>query len=162
MPNTLWPHGLKHARFSCPSPAPWDYSNSCPSSRWCHVTISSYVVPFSSVFQSFPASGSFLVSQFSASGGQIFGVSASALVLPMNIQGWFPLELTGLIFLLSRGLLSVLQHHNSKASILQLSAFLMVQLSHLYITARKTIGFTIWTFVGKVMTLFLIHCLGLS
>ena len=86
----------------CPSPTPGAYSNSCPSSRWCHPTISSSVVPFSSCPQSFPASGSFQVSQFFASGGQSIGVSVSASVLPMNIQGWFPLGLTGLISFSSR------------------------------------------------------------
>ena len=94
------PHGLQHARLPCPSPAPRACSNSCPSSRWCHPIISSSVVPFSSCLQSFPASGSFPVSQFFASGGQSIRASASASVLPMNIQDWFPLGLTGLIFLL--------------------------------------------------------------
>ena len=102
--NYLWPHGLQHTRLSCPSPTPRAYSNSCPLSRWCHPTISSSVVPFSSHLQSFPASRSFPVSQFFTSGGQSFGVSASASVLPMNIQDWFPLGLTGLISLQSKGL----------------------------------------------------------
>ena len=88
-------------RLPCPSPPPRVCSNSCPSSRWCHPTISSSVIPFSSCPQSFPASGSFLVSQFLASGGQSIGTSASASVLLMNIQGWFPLGFTGLISLLS-------------------------------------------------------------
>ena len=92
-------------RLPCPSPTPGAYSNSCPSSRWCHPTISSSVVPFSSCLQSFPASGSFSIqSQFFTSGGQSIGVSASASVLPMNIQDWFPLGLTGLISLKSKGL----------------------------------------------------------
>ena len=91
------PHGLQHARLPCPSPTPGVCSNSCPSSQWCHPTISSSVIPFSSYLQSFPASGSFPLSQFFASGGQSIGVSASASVLPMNIQDWFPLGLTGLI-----------------------------------------------------------------
>ena len=99
---TLRPHGLQHARLSCPSPSPGACSNSCPSSRWCYPTISSSVIPFSSCPQSFPSSGSFQMSQLIALGGQIIGVSASASVLPMNIQGWFPLGLTGLIFLLSK------------------------------------------------------------
>ena len=98
--DSLQPHGLQYARLPCPSPTPKACSDSCPSSRWCHPTISSSVIPFSSCLQSFPASGSFLVSQFFATGGQSFGVSASTSVLPMNIQDWFPLGLTGLI---SRG-----------------------------------------------------------
>ena len=101
---TLWPHGPQHARAPCPSPIPGTYSNSCPSSRWCHPTISSSVIPFSSCLQSFPASGSFPVSQFFTSGGQNTGVSALASVLPMYIQDWFPLGLTGLIFLQSKWL----------------------------------------------------------
>ena len=95
--DSLWPHGLQYARLPCPLPTPGACSNSCPSSRWCHPTISSSVVPFSSCLQSFPASGSFLMSQFFASGGQSIGASASALVFQMNIQDWFPLGLTGLI-----------------------------------------------------------------
>ena len=104
---TLWPHGLQHARLPCPSPTPRAYSNSCPLSRWCHPTISSSVIPFSSCLQSFPASGSFLVSQFFTSGSQSIGASASASVLPMNMQGVFPLGLTHLLSLLSKGLLRV-------------------------------------------------------
>ena len=94
---TLRPHGLQHARLPCPSPTPRTCSNSCPLSRWCHPTISSSVIPFSSCLQSFPALGSFPRSQLFASGGPSIGVSASASVLPMNIQDWFPLGLTGLI-----------------------------------------------------------------
>ena len=101
---TLRHHGLQHARLLCPSPTPRAYSNSCPWSRWCHPTISCSVVPFSSHLQSFPASGSFQMSQFFASSGQSIGISSSASVLPMNIQDWFPLGLTGLISLQSRGL----------------------------------------------------------
>ena len=104
MSDSLWPHGLQHARLPCPTPTLEVYSNSCPSSRWCHPTISSSVVPFSSHLQSFPASGSFQMSQFFTLGGQSIGVSASASVLPMNIQDWFPLGLTGLISLQSKGL----------------------------------------------------------
>ena len=90
--DSLWPHRLQHARLPCPSPTPEAYSNSCPLSRWCHPTISSSVVPFSSHLQSFPASGSFQMSQFSASGSQSIGVSASTSVLPVNIQDYFPLD----------------------------------------------------------------------
>ena len=96
--HPLWPHGLQHARPPCPSPTPGAYSNSCPLSQWCHPTISSSVVPFSSHLQSFPASGSFQISQFFASGDQSIRASASASVLPVNIQDWFHL---GLIFLIS-------------------------------------------------------------
>ena len=92
-------------QLPCPSPSPWAYSNSCPWSQWCHPTISSSVVPFSSCLQSFPASGSFPVSWLFTSGGQSIGTSAS--VPPVNIQGWFPLGLTGLISLQSKGLLRV-------------------------------------------------------
>ena len=95
--DSLQPHGLQHARPPCPSPTPGIYSNSCPLSPWCHPTISSSVIPFSSCLQSFPASGSFPMSQFFTSGGQRIGASASASVLPMNIQDWFPLGWTGLI-----------------------------------------------------------------
>ena len=104
--DSLWPQGLQHARLPYLSSTPGACSNSCPLSQWCHPTISSSVVPSSSYLQSFPASGSFQMSQF-ASGGQRTGASASALILPMNIQDWFPLGLTGLIFLQSEGLSSV-------------------------------------------------------
>ena len=103
MSNSLGPHGL-HTRPLCPSLTPEVYSDSCPLSQWCHPTISSSVVPFSSYLQSLPASGSLPVSQFFASGGQSIGVSASASVLPMKIQDWFPLGWTGWISLLSKGL----------------------------------------------------------
>ena len=100
----LPPHGLQHSRLPCLSPTPRAYSNSWSLSQWCHPTISSSVVRFSSHLQSFPASVSFPMSQFFASGGQIIGASASASVLPMNIQYWFPLGLTGLTSLQSKGL----------------------------------------------------------
>ena len=102
--DSLQSHGLKNTRFPCPSPTPRAYTNSCPLSRWCHPTISSSVIPFSSHLQSFPASGSFPMNQFFASGGQRIGVSASASVLPMNIQDWFPLGWIGWISLQSKGL----------------------------------------------------------
>ena len=130
------------------------YSNSCPSSQWCHTTISSSVVPFSSCLQSFPASGSFQMSQFFASGVQSIGVSASTSVLPMNIQDWFPWGWTGWISLQSKGLFkSLLQHHSSKASIFLHSTFFIVQLSHPYMTTGKTTALTRQTFVGKVTSL---------
>ena len=102
--NSLWPHELQHARAPCPSPTPGVYPNPCPLSRWCHPTISSSVVPFSSQLQSFPASGSFQMSQLFTSGGQSITVSASPSVLPMNIQELFPLGWTGWIALQSKGL----------------------------------------------------------
>ena len=100
---SLWHHGLRHARPPCPLPTPGGYSNSGPLSQWCHPTISSSAVPFYSWLQSFPASGSFQMSQFFASGGQSIGVSTSASVPPMNIQDWFSLGWTGWISLQSKG-----------------------------------------------------------
>ena len=107
MSDSLRPHEPQHARPTCPSPTARVHPNSCPSSRWCHPTISSSVVPFSSCPQSFPASGSFQMSQLFASGDQSIGVSASTSVLPMNTQDWSPLEWTGWISLQSKGLLRV-------------------------------------------------------
>ena len=104
MSDSLWPRGLQHARPPCPSPTPRDYSNSYPLSQWCHPTISSSVIPFSSHLQYFPALGSFQMSQLFASAGQSIRVSASASVLPKNTQDWFPLGWTGWISLQSRGL----------------------------------------------------------
>ena len=103
MSNSLRPHGLQHVRLTCPSLTPGAYSNSCPSSRWCHPTVSSSVIPISCL-QPFPASGSFPMSWLFASGGQSVGTSASTSVLPMNIQDWFPLGLTGRTLLQSKGL----------------------------------------------------------
>ena len=103
MSNSLWPHGLQHARLPCPSPSPRACSNSCPLSQWGHPTISSSVIPFAACLPSFPASGSFPMSQFFSWGGQSIGASTSASVFPMNIQGWFPLGLTSLISLQSKG-----------------------------------------------------------
>ena len=105
--KSLRPHESQHTRPPCPSPTPGLYSNSCPLSQWCHPTISSSVVPFSSCPQSFPELGSFQMSQCFASGGQIIGVLASASVLPVNIQDWFPLGWTGWISLQSEGLSKV-------------------------------------------------------
>ena len=104
MSDSLRPHGLQHARPPCPSPTPGVYSDSCPFSWWCHPTISSSVITFSSHLKSFPASGSFQMNQFFLSGGQSIEVSASTSVLPMNIQDWFPLGLTDWFSLLSKGL----------------------------------------------------------
>ena len=151
---TLQLHGLQHTRFPCPLLSPAICSNSCPLSWWCHPTISSSVVPFSSGPQSFPASESFPMSQLFASGGQSIGASASASVLPMNIQDWLLFRIDWFDLLAVQGTLkNLLQHHNSRASILQCSVFFMVQLSHLYMTTGKTIALTIQTFVSKVMTL---------
>ena len=153
MSDSLRPHGLQHASPPCPSTTPEVYPDSCLLSWWCHPTISSSVVPFSSCLHSFPASGSFPVSEFFASGGQSIGVSASASVLPKNIQDWFPLGWTGWISLLSKGLTRVFSN-TIKASILWRSAFFVVQFSHPYMTTGKIIALTRWTFVGKVMSLF--------
>ena len=138
MSNSLQLQGMQHARLPCPSPSPRVYSYSCPLSQWCHPTISSSVIPFSSCSQSFPASESFPVSQLPASesfpgsrlftsGGQSIGASASASVLPMKIQGLFPFGMTGLISLPSKGL----QHHSLKASILWHSVFFLPS-SHIH------------------------------
>ena len=158
--DSLWPHGLWHTRLPHPSPSPRVYSNSCSSHCWCHPTISPSIVPFSYCLQSFPDSGSFPMSWFFPSGGQSIGISASASVLPMNIQGWFPLGLTSWISLAVQGTLkSLLQYHSSKASILQHSAFFIVQLSRPYILG-KAIDLTRRTFVDKVMSLLFNMLLG--
>ena len=107
MPTSLKPHRLQHTRFLCPPLPPGVCSDSCALSQWGYLTISSSAIPFFSCPRSFPTSGSFSMSQLFALGGQSIGASVSASVLPMNIQGWFPLGLTGLISLLSRGLLRV-------------------------------------------------------
>ena len=131
------PHGQQHARPPCLSPTPEAYSISCPSSQWCHPPISSSVVPFSSHLQSFPASGYFPRSQFT-SGGQSIGASASASVFSMNIQDWFPWRSTDWISWQSKGLSRVFSNTTvQKQSILQHSAFFMVQLSHPYLTTGE-------------------------
>ena len=156
MSDSFQPHGLRHARLPCPSPSPRACSNSCPLSRWCHPTISSSVVSFSSCPHSLPASGSFPVSWLFTSSGQSIGVWASALVLPMSIQGWFPLGLTGLISLLSKGLSGVFSN-----TTFQKHQFFCLQpslWSNSYICIMdtgKTIALTRQTFVGKIMSLFL-------
>ena len=151
--DTLWPHGLQHSRIPCSSLSPQVCSNSCPLSWWYHPTISSSVVPFSSCLHSFPASGSFLMRWLFASGGPSFGASISAPVLPMNIQGWFPLELTGLISLQSKGLSGVFSNTTvQKHQFFGAHHFYSPTL-HPYMTTRKTIDLTRWTFVSKVMSL---------
>ena len=153
MSDSLWPHEPQHASPPCPSPTPRVFSNSCPLSQWCHPTISSAVVPFSSCLQSFPASESFQISQLFVSGSQILGVSASTSVLPMNIQDWFPLGWTDWISLQSMGLLRVFSNTTvQKHQFFQHSAYFMVQLSHPYMTTGKTIALTRRTFVGKIMS----------
>ena len=122
--NSLQPYGLQDARPPCPSSNPEAYSNSCALSWWCHSTISSSVIPFSSGLQYFPASGSFQMSHFFTSGGQSIGASASASVLPMNIQDWFPLGLTGFISLQSKGHSRVF--FNTRVQKCQCSAFCLI------------------------------------
>ena len=124
MSDSLWPHESQHTRLPCPSPTPGVYSNSCPSSWWCHLAISSSVAPFSSCPQSLPVSGSFPMSQPLAWGGQSTGVSASASVIPMNTQGWSPLGWTGWTFLQSKGLSRVFSD-----TTVQKHQFLIIQLS---------------------------------
>ena len=155
MSNALRPHEPQHTRPPCPSPTPRVHPNPCPFSWWCHLTVSSSVVPFSSCPQSFPASESFPMSQLFAWGGQSTGVSA----LASSFQ-WTPrlisFRMDWLNLLAIQGTLkSLLQHHSSKASILLRSAFFIVQLSHPYMTTEKIIALTRWTFVGKVMSLLL-------
>ena len=152
MPNTFWPHGLQHTRLSCPSLCPGVCSDSCPLIRQCYLTTSASAPLFSFRLQSFPASTSFPMSWFFTWGGQSIGASALASVLPMNIQGWFPLGLTRLISLLSKGLSRVF----SSSTIWK----------HQFFSAQSSLWsnshMTIWTFVGKVMSLLLIHRLGWS
>ena len=161
MSDYLRPHEPQHARPSCPSPIRGVYWNSCPLSRRCHLTISSSVVPFSSCLQSFPASGSFQISQHFTSGGQNIGVSASASVLPGLIS--FRMDWLDL-FAVQETLKSLLQHHSLKASILWYSDFFIVHLSHLTWPLEKWffhLALTKCTFVGKGLC-FLIYSLGWS
>ena len=163
MSNSLWPHRRQHTRLPCPSPSPRACSNSCPLSWWCHPTMSSSVMRLSSSLQSLSALGSFPMSQFFQLGGQSIRASASASVLPMNIQDQFLLWLTGLISLQFKGLWRVFSNTTvQNASILQCSAFFMVQLSHLYMTAGKTIALSRQTFVSKVTSLLFKVCHSFS
>ena len=156
MSDSFWSHGLQHARLPCSSPSSRAHSNSRPSSWWCHPTTSSSVVPFSSCLQSFPASGSFQMSQFFPPSGQSIG-SFSFSISPSNEHsGLISFRMDWLDLLAVQWTLkSLLQHHSSKALILRCSAFFIVQLSHPYMTTGKTIALTRWTFVGKVMSLLL-------
>ena len=158
MSDSLQPHELHHARPPCPSPTPRVYSNSCPLSQWCHPTNSFSDVPFFSLPQSFPASESFLISQLFTSGGQNIGASASASVFPMNIQGWCPLGLIGLISLLSKGLSRVFSNTTVQKHQFFGAQSSLWSNSHIHTwLLEKTIALTRWTFVGKVM--FLLFCM---
>ena len=143
----------QHARPPCPSPTPGVHRNPCPLSQWCHPTISSSVIPFSSCLQSFPASGSFPMSQLFASGGQSIGVLASTSVLPVNSQDWSPLGWTGWISLQFKGLSRVFSNTTVQKHQFFGSAFFTVQLSHPYMTNGKPIALTRRTFVVKVISL---------
>ena len=148
------PIGLQRTRPPCPSPTPRAHSNSCPSSRWCHPTISSSVVPFSSCLQSFPASGSFQMSQFFASGWPKYWSISFSISPSDEYSGLISFRTDWLDLRAVQGTLkSLFQHPSSKASILRHSAFFIVRLSHPYMTSGKTIALTRRTFVGKVMSL---------
>ena len=156
MSDSLWPHGLQYARPHCLSPTPRVDSNSCPLSQWCYAIISSSLVHFSSCLQSFPASGSFQMSQFFSSGGQSIGVSSFGFSISTSNEhsGLISFRMNWLDLLaVHRTFKSLLQDHSSKASLLWCSAFFIVQLSHPYMTTGKTIALTRWKFAGKVMSL---------
>ena len=154
MSHSLRPHELRYTRIPYPSPTLWACANSCPLSRWCHPTISSSVVPFSSHLQSFPASGSFQMGQFFTSNGQNVGSFSFKISLSNEYSGLISFRIDCFDLLaVQRTLKNLLQHHSSKASTLQCSTFFIVQLSHSYITIGKTIALTRQTFVGKVMSL---------
>ena len=153
MSNSLRPHGLKHARFTCPSASPRACSNSCPLSWWCHLTISSSDVPFSSCLQACPASGSFQESALCIRWPKYWNFSFN--ISPSSEHpGLISFRMDWLDLLAVQGTLkSLLQDHSSKASILWCSAFFMILLSHPYMTTGKMIALTKWTFVSKVMSL---------
>ena len=148
MSDSLWSNGLQTRQASLSIINSWSYSNSCPLSRWCHPTISSSVIPFSCL-QTFPASGSFPMSQFFASDGQSIGVSASTSVLPINIQDWFPLGWTGWISLLSKGLSRVFSNTTFQKYQFFGAELSLYSNSHPYMTTGKIIALTRQTFVGK-------------
>ena len=147
-------YGLQHTRLPRPAPTPRAYSNSCPSHQWCHTTISSSVVPFSSCLQSFPASGSFPMSWFFTLGGLVFEFQLQHQSFQWIFRTDFLYNCWLNLLAVQGTLKSLLQHHSSKASILRHSAFFTVQISHPFRTTGKTIALTRWTFVGKVMSLF--------
>ena len=154
--QSLWSREMQHARPPCPSPTHGVHPNSCPSSQWCHPTISSSVVPFFSCPQSLPTSESFPMSQIFSWGGQSIEVSAFSIIPSKDIPGMISFRKDWLDLLAVQGTLeSLLQHHSSKASILWRSAFFTIQLSHPYMTTGKTIALTRQTFVGKVTSLLL-------
>ena len=146
---SLWPHGLQHTRLPCLLLSPGVCSNSCPQSQWCHPAISFSATPFLSCPQSFPVLGSFSMSWLFTSGGQNIGASASALVLPMNIQGWF--RWLGWSPRDSQETSSAPQFKDINSS--ACSLFFIIQLSYPYITIEKCIALTIWTIFGKLMSL---------
>ena len=153
MSEILQLHRLQRARPPCPSSTPGVCSNSCLLSQWCHETISSSVVSFSSWLQSFPVSEFFLMSQFYTSGGQIIGVSLSALVLPLNIQGWFSLGMIGLISLQSKGLSSVFSNTTVQKHQFFSAQYSLWSNSHIHTWLQKNHRLTRWTFVGKIISL---------
>ena len=151
---SLWPHESQHARPPCPSPTPGVYSNPGPLSQWCHQIISSFVIPFSSCPQSFPASGSFSNESARRIRWPKYWSFSFSISTSNEHPGLISFRMDWLDLLAVQGTLkSLLQHHSSKASILRCSAFFRVQLSHPYMTTGKTISLTKWTFVGKVMSL---------
>ena len=154
MVDSLWLHGLQHGRLLCPSPSSRACSNSCSLSCWCHPTILSSVVPFSSCCLSFPALGYFLVSQHFTSGGQSIGNFSFSISPSNEYSPLISFRMDSFDLLVVQGTLKgLLQHHISKASIFQHSTFFTVQLSHSYMTTGKTIALTIGTFVGRVISL---------
>ena len=148
--NSLWSHGLQHARPPCPSPIPRAYSNSCSSSRWCYPTTLTSVIPFSSCLQSFPASGSFQMSQFLSSGGLSTGVSSFTISPSNEHPELISFKMDWLDLLAVQGTLkSHLQYYSSKALIFQCSAFIIVQLSHPHLTTGETVALSRWTLLAK-------------
>ena len=153
MSNSLWPHESQHAKPPYPSPTPEVYSNSCPSSRWCHPAISSSVIPFSFCPQSLPESGTFPMSQLFTWGDQKYWSFSFSISHSSEHPGLIPFRMDWLDLLAVQGSLKSLQHHSSKASIFWCLAFFTVQFSHPYMTTGKTIALTRRTFFGKVMSL---------
>ena len=155
MSNSLWPHGLQHVRLRCPSPTPRACSNSCLSSQWCHPTISSSVFSY---LQSSPASVSFPVSQFLASDGQSIRVFSFSITLSNKYSGLISFRMDWLDLLAVQGILkSLLQQHSSKASLLQRSAFFVVQLSHAYMTTGKIVALTRFVILWYFLCIKLLH-----